>query len=277
LSFLFPAVLLALAPAAHAGTCPEPVALAQLTDTLDRAEAAWSGADEPAFLLRMEEAFLELNCVDAVVAPPLSARIHRDTGLWLYASGDKDGAGRAFASARRVESGHVLPPGFAPPTHPVRTLFDASSPDPATTAAPTPLAGTLLFDGTPGDRPSAGPAIAQLQAADGALDWTRYLRVDHDLPPYAAVVAASPPPDDPVAPPAPPPRERNPAGPAVRWGLVGGAGAFAVGSGVFALVARTTQDTMQTEPPATKAEIEALYDRNHRASTASAHACSANG
>lgn len=54
-----------------------------------------------------------------------------------------------------------------PAGHPARALFEAAS-STASTPAPAPAAGRLLFDGGTGERPTDSPTIAQLaKDADG--------------------------------------------------------------------------------------------------------------
>jgi len=84
------AAALLITPAARAGSCPTPATAAQVQRSLAQAETAWRAADEATFQLRMEEVLLQLPCLDAVVAPRLAARVHRGTGLWLFANGDAE-------------------------------------------------------------------------------------------------------------------------------------------------------------------------------------------
>lgn len=216
----------------------------------------------------MEEVFLQVPCLDAVVSPALSARLHRDAGLWLFATGDPQKAERAFASAKRAQPDAGLPADLLPDAHPARALFDAAEVDPATTAPPPPAQGALVFDGAPGDRPTGGPTVAQHDTG-GAPAFTRYLRADQPLPAYDAVVSGLTPETGP-APVAQAPAPVDREGKALAWTLTAGAGALAVGSGVLALVARGHQQTFQDDPPAGRTDLQDLYDRNRRASAASA-------
>jgi hypothetical protein len=243
------AVALAL-PAAWGQDCAEASTTVQLAATLDAAEAAWIGADEARFLLTMEEAVLQLPCVTDPVEPSLAARYHRDLGLWLFASQQPELAQAAFAAARRVSPDQGLPLDMAPEGHPVRTIFVASSPDTDLQPAPRPVGGQVLFDGSPGDRPTQVNAIFQLEV-DGSASLTQYLQPDSELPAYELWV---------------PPPKRRPKG----WHYAVGAGALAVASGSMLLGARSSQASFREDPPGTQEELDALYGRNRALSTGSA-------
>lgn len=247
---LFAAALALGLPAAHAQDCTEATTIGQLTKTLAAVEASWSAADEAGFLLRMEEAVLLLPCLDAPLEPAVAARYHQDLGLWLFASQEQELAKAAFAAARRVAPDQDLPAELAPEGHPVRKLFDASTPGDEAQAAPQPATGQALFDGSPGERPTQDNTILQLEA-DGVASMTRYLRPDTALPEYEIFVA---------------PQERGPKG----WHFAVGAGALAAASGGLALAAKSTHDEFTTDPPATKDKLDALYSRNRGLSTGSA-------
>jgi hypothetical protein len=248
--FLFAAAMALALPAAQAQDCAEATTSAQLDDTLNAAEAAWTKADEAGFLLRMEEAVLLLPCVAEPLEPSMAARYHRDLGLWLFASQQPDMAQAAFAAARRVEPEASLPAELAPEGHPVRKLFDASTPGDASQDAPRPATGQVLFDGSTGDRPVLESTIFQLEA-DGAASLTRYLRPDAALPEYPIWVA---------------PPETGPQG----WHFAVGAGVLAAASGGMMLAAKNTHDTFIDDPPANKDDLDALYSRNRGLSTGSA-------
>ena len=266
------ALLAASSAPARAEECANPSTPKGVAQTLALAEEAWRSADENGFLLRMEEAHLQVPCLSSPIPPALAARYHRDAGLWMFVSGQKQLTTQAFAAAKRVEGGHVLPPDMLPAGHPARALFEAAGAT-ASTPAPTPAAGRLLFDGGVGDRPTDSPTIAQLARDAGGLAWSAYLRPDQALPEYA--IAAGGADATPVA--AAPggageptrARDRGASG-ALRWTLVGTAGALAVGGGAMGMVARSTQKTFLDAPPADGGELTDLYDRIRTASTTSA-------
>jgi len=252
---LLTALLLVLgAGTAHADDCVQMVPLATLTGSLDAADAAWRAADESTFLLKMEEAHLQLPCLNEPVTPTLAARYHRNAGLWLYVSGDKEATARAFSSAKRVEADHALPADMLPAKHPIRALFDDAPPSTAAAPVDRPATGQLTFDGTPGDRPTDAPTVAQLDNPEGGMVFSTYLQPGDTLPAYPVWV--------------------KPKGPLAQhklgFGLAAGSGALLVGGGVFALVARSTQKEFTSAPPQSSSELDAMYNRNRTASTTSA-------
>jgi hypothetical protein len=240
---------LALSPAA-AQDCAEATSPAQLEATLQAAEQAWTSADEDAFLLRMEEAVLQLPCVDAILDPQQAFRYHRDLGLLLFASQEAELAMLAFGAARRIAPESALPEELASAGHPAQKLYESAAPDATTEAVPAPDQARALFDGSPGPRPTAVNTIFQLEA-DGGATLTRYLRPDTGLPDYDIYV---------------PPKDTGPKG----WHFAAGAGALAAASGSLLMVARNTQASFLDSPPANQDDLDALYKRNRACSTSSA-------
>ena len=243
-------LLLSLSSPVQAQDCAAASSPAQLAGTLEAAEAAWRGAEEKTFQMKMEEALIQLPCVDGVIEPAVAARYHRDLGLWRFMSQEPERAQEAFAAARRVEPDAALPKDMAPAGHPVRKLFDASEPGDDAVAAPVPVEGRVLFDGSEGERPTAVNTVFQLEAG-GQATLTSYLRPDSDLPGYEVYVA---------------PPETGPRG----WHFAVGAGALAAASGGLLLGARSTHTTFTDTPPDTKTDLDALYKKNRALSTSSA-------
>lgn len=271
-------LLLLLLPslAAAAGAdCPARAGTAELADTLDQAEAAWRSADEAGFFERMEELQLLLPCLDEPLDAPLAARAHRNTGLWLYATGHPARAEAAFASARRSSPGEALPAELVPAAHPARALFEAARPGGEAKAVPAPANGQLLFDGQLRDRPAGGPTYAQLQITGGGIAWTTRLATGEPLPPYEL---APPEPEPPLAVAEAGvslPTEPVTTAASSRRGRLGlplalGAGALGLGGGALGLVARSSQARFLDDPPTDRDGLDALYSRNRAASTASA-------
>ncbi len=242
--------LAALTPDALAGDCVEPSSPAQLGDTLNAVETAWTSADESGFMLEMEKAVLQLPCVASALEPALAARYHRDLGLWLFASQQPELAQQAFAAARRVGPEVGLPADLAPEGHPVRKLFDASESSSDAEPVPQPADGRVLFDGAEGPRPTQLNTIFQLEASSGEA-LTRYLRPDAVLPTYEIWVT---------------PPETGPKG----WHFAAGAGVAAVASGSLYMVTRSTHDSFTSDPPGNQDDLDALYKRNRACSTSSA-------
>lgn len=216
-----------------------------------------AAADEGTFLLKMEEAHLQLPCIEVSLEPTLAARYHRDAGLWLYVAGDKAGTTQAFSSARRIEAGHQVPGDMLPSQHPIRALFDTAPASETTVAVPKPDAGDLLFDGSIGARPADSPTIAQLTDPAGGLVFTAYLRPADALPAF---------PSTPVKQKGGGLLADHPLGVA----LAAGSGLALVGSGVFMMRARTHliefEEGLYEDPD----ELGELYDINRRSSATSA-------
>ncbi len=242
------APLLLLSLSAQAQDCAVTSSAAQLAETLAAAETAWQGADEKTFLLKMEEALIELPCVNSPLEPSLAARYHRDLGLWLWVSKQPERAQEAFGAAKRVEPGVGLPKEMAPKGHPVRKMFEGSEASDATASIPRPAAGRVLFDGSEGQRPTQVNTVFQLEA-EGVAAITSYLRPDAELPAYEEYVA--------------PPVLKG-------WHFAAGAGAMLAASGTTLLMARSTHQEFTTDPPVDGIELDDLYNRNRALSTTSA-------
>jgi len=250
------ALALSIPGVASAEECAATVTPEQLAATLEAAESAWRSADDDGFLLKMEEAHLQLPCVDAAVSPDLAARYHRDAGLWLYVSGQRDRTAQAFSAARRIEPAHSIPASLLPPKHPIRGLFDSAPTAAATEPTPRAADGALTFDGSEGDRPSDSPTIAQLTRVDGTMSFTTYLRPGDALPMYAVVKA--------------PVKTGGLAEHRLGIALAVGSGALLAGGTTFALIARSTQQEFLESPPEGFTALDELYQRNRTASTTSA-------
>ena len=245
------AAVLALAiPAAGAQDCAEPASAEQLASTLDAAEAAWISADEAGFVLKVEEAILELPCVATPIDPALAIRYHQEIGLWLFLTQQHELAQDAFAAARRIDPDASLPAALAPAGHPALDLYASSAPEPSAVTFPAPVTGRVLFDGAPGERPTTVNTIFQIEV-EGTASLTRYLRPDSAVPSYEVYI---------------PPPETGPRG----WHFAVGAGALAAASGGLLLAARSTQASFQETPPDNLEDLDALYGRNRAFSTTSA-------
>lgn len=172
-----------------------PATSADLTSSLEAAEAAFGDMDTAGFLTATNRATAEANCLTESVPRSLIARLHRVEGLRAFVDKDADRAARAFASARAIEPAYTFPEALVPAEHPVRTQYTAV--DPAAggvTTAATPTSGYLTFDGRNTiSRPTERPSLAQLVADDGAVSQSRYLWPEDTLFTYpgSASVAAS--------------------------------------------------------------------------------------
>ncbi|MBX2800646.1 MAG: hypothetical protein KTR31_23400 [Myxococcales bacterium] len=229
--------------AAHAADCEESTAPAQLQAHADRAHTAFGALDIDQFLEASDTLRAELPCLDSLVPPQLAAAIHRVEGLRAFGERSVDTV-RAFAAARTADPLFAFDASVVPPGSPVLEDYLAMDLDAADLEEqPPPAEAALFVDGraTP-LRPTAWPAIVQLQSSDGTLLWTTYARHTDTLPTYEVVppppppaevaLAAGPLRDGPPSPPPPPRRRPVP--------LLVGAGATALaGIAMYGAAART--------------------------------------
>ncbi len=187
-------VLFLLAPVAlSADSCPSPVALDDLAERIDRAEAAYGSLDVDGFIQATDTVGLMVPCLSAPLTPQLAGRAHRALALLHWAEERPDDARLALAAAQRLLPGDAaLPTDLVATGHPLQTVFVTATPG-ALVPTPEPAEGALMFDGVDSDRPADEPTIAQWVVAD-APRWTQLLAPDDPLPEYAtpAVVARVP-------------------------------------------------------------------------------------
>ncbi|MCO4744496.1 MAG: hypothetical protein KC912_06905 [Proteobacteria bacterium] len=198
------AVLALFAPAAAlADSCPTATTVAELDETLSGAEASYRSVDLDGFNLAVDSAVFLIPCLGERLTPTVAAHFHRMQGLSAVIRRKNDRAAQAFTSAKAADPSYAWPDELIPPGHIIRTTYDDADPEASKYATPAPpVAGALIFDGTPSDRhPTSRPTVFQLTDADGVVLKTFLVRAGADLPEYEAKVVpvAAPEPAEPVA------------------------------------------------------------------------------
>lgn len=228
-------MLLALWVAVAHGACPTPTNTADLVSALDDAKEAYGNLEVEAFRAAMGRVHERLPCLEEEVTRHLAAELHRFEGLLGFLDRDSDRSQRAFASARAIEPNYKFPASLVPEGNPALAAYTALAPDKGTVVrVADPLQGRLLFDGATGKmRPTTFPTVFQRMDAEGAVMETAYLWPGDALPPYPArsvpvdLVGGEPDPTKPV----PDLVGAVRAGP--NKGLLAGAGATALASGLL--------------------------------------------
>lgn len=213
--------------------CTVPVPATVLTADIDRAESSYAQLQGEGFVGMLEDAALDLQCLDVVVPPGLAGRFHRLLALRLYGEGRSSDARSAFVAARAASPGLDLPTSLVPAGHELHDLFDAAPVSSDASPIPAPLDGFVAVDGLPAStRPADAPAVVQVVDGAGRVLVTRYLLAEEPLPVYASA---------PPAPDEPPPALSPPRGPRIaKWPLLAGAIVSAAGGvTLYALAARS--------------------------------------
>lgn len=212
--------------------CAQPVSAGALSQQLDAAEAAWAELNPDGFRDALQQATLQLPCIDSTIDPSLAARWHRMVALEAYAAGDEDLTSRAFAASRAADPTYVLPEALVPGGHELRKLFESDL-GAGKAPVPAPATGEVRVDGrvTATYAPKR-PALVQVIPAPGQIATTDYVMPGDVWPTYALVESAKPPvagiPKDPVG--TPPGTKKSHT--AVKVAFGGVAGLAAIGAGI---------------------------------------------
>ena len=245
----------ALASAGEPAACERPLSTTDLAAQLDRVEATFAAADEPAFHVAIAELERGLPCVDAALPTAVVARVHRAIGLGAFLGVKPERSTRAFAAARHLEPQFRFPEKVAPPGGPLEKEYLAI--DPAgrqVEPLALPSGHRLLVDGqATGERARDWPALVQVLGEGDATVLTGYLWPGEPLPLLATTDPASTPTALPTAPPAQGSGSRRPARVAL-WSVAGAAAAGAVAS--WAIAGAAASD--YRENPHTLDELETL-------------------
>lgn len=174
---------------------------ADLTLTLEDAEAAFGRLDIVAFRAATDRANTDVKCLREVAPRPLAARLHRLEGLRWWADGDQARARASFASAHTIEPAYTFPEALVPPGHPVLAEYAASAELPGSTApVPPPSGAALWFDGrAQAARPDAHATLAQLVADQGEVRASALLWPGEPLFPYEVAAPVKKGPNLPLA------------------------------------------------------------------------------
>ncbi len=180
-------VWMAWAATALAADCPSPVSEAELSTTLDRAEAAFADLDPAAFGAAMDDTSFQLPCIRQPATPGQAARLHRLTGLRWFIVGKEGEAFAAFRSAATLQPEYRFPETLVPPGHAAREVFERAWGNPGEVGyLPEPLEGSVLLDGTTAsERPLERPVWFQLVRDDAVID-SSYVLPSDAWPSYPA-------------------------------------------------------------------------------------------
>lgn len=257
-------IALALVGLALAGTsdkaCPAPVTAAELQQSLQEAETAYSRLDVEAFSDAMDQASFQVPCLAEAVDTGLVARVHRMEGLRQYVALSEERAVQAFAAARAADPTYVIPTWLVPDGHELRQLYGQMPlQNGEIEEVPAPLAGGLRFDGQAASaRPARWPTLVQVLDPDGRTVASAYLFPGDALPPYLAAPSAERP-------------ASSPGARAPRLVLLGSSVALAVGAGVtWGLAGAAERSFDDPHPEWGLAELEAQRAQTNTLATGSA-------
>jgi hypothetical protein len=188
LGSLLLAALTALSPTlAHAG-CLTTSRTSDLLDELAAAETAYADLDPAAFGRALDDATLLLPCLSDVPTPEVAARVHRLTGLRLYAAGENELALASMQAARILDPTYRFPDETLPADHALRVAYEAlPAEDGDAFRPPQPIDGSFMFDGIEQPRrPLDRSTLFQLVESGGTVETTRMLEPGEPLPEYRA-------------------------------------------------------------------------------------------
>ena len=175
---------------ASAQECPEDRVTAQIIESLEAAEAAFSELDVDGFKTATDQAAKDLPCVREVFPRILAARYHRFVGLRAFVDREQAKAVSAFAAARTIEPDYSFPESFIPSGNPVMNSYlalDVAVDEWVAFAAPTE--GSIQLDGRLADQRSTRfPHLFQYLDKDGAVASTVYVFPEERLPHYPGAV-----------------------------------------------------------------------------------------
>ncbi len=240
--------LAAVSPSlAHAG-CLTTSRTGELTERLSAAEAAYADLDPERFGRALDDATLLLPCLTDVPSPELAARVHRLTGLRLYAAGENELALASMQAARVLDPAYRFPDETLPADHALRVAYEAlPTVDGDDFRPPQPIDGAFVFDGVEQPRrPLDRSTLFQLVEEQGSVQTTRMLEPGEPLPAYRAK-----------------PRLRNRL-------LVGSAIFVGASAGLYALAWSTHQEFYDPEGDPTMSELESLQAQSRTYATLSA-------
>ena len=173
-------VSLLLATALHAA-CPVPVTSDALNAKMSEAENAYYSMQKPSFRQAREAAATSLTCLNEILKPDVVATYHRLMAFDAYLLKDHQEALQSLRAALALQPTFSLPDKVAPKGNKLHTLQEQAR---NTYGAgyeqiPVPVGKTLHIDGRRSNqRPVGRPSIFQLVGAEGAVEWSTYVRAD---------------------------------------------------------------------------------------------------
>jgi len=248
LGSLLLSALAAVSPSLAQAGCLTTSRTSELVDKLGAAEAAYADLDADQFGRALDDATLLLPCLSDVPSPQLAARVHRLTGLRLYAAGENELALASMQAARVLDPTYRFPDETLPADHALRVAYEALPTDDGDAfRPPQPIDGLFVFDGIEQPRrPLDRSTLFQLVEEGGSVETTRMLEPGEPLPAYRAK-----------------PRARNRL-------LVGSAAFLGASAGLFALGWSTHEAFYDLENGLTTAEAESLQAQSRTYTTLSA-------
>lgn len=221
-----------------------------LADALAEARARYAAVDEAGFRDAMARSEAALACMREPVRRPNVAEWHRTTALLVAVDGGAGSRERVIAGLRaglEIDPTLSIFPGALPENYWVARYDEARA---LTLGAAVPLTGPVVVDGVSGGSRRAGlPALVQCLDDGGGVQWTRVIGADEPAPACVPAPAPAPAETSPVALNAQlsdPCEGRLSRG--ATWGLVGAAGAFALGSAGLYLWNDALYDTYTSWP-----------------------------
>ena len=168
-----------------ASPCTDPISTEVFEERLVAAEAAFHGLDAQGFHRQVDEAALELPCIDGRISPSLAARYHAVIGVRQLISREREPASLSLAASRSADPEFSFGEAFLPDGHIAFTLYEEAPAPSDGIGVPEPAVGGLLFDGSARlERPVSFPSILQITDLDGIVVHTGYLRSTDPMPAY---------------------------------------------------------------------------------------------
>lgn len=188
LGSLLLSALAAVSPSVADAACLTTSRTDELVERLTVAEAAYADLDPERFGRALDDATLQLPCLTDVPSPALAARVHRLTGLRLYAAGENELSLSSMQAARVLDPSYRFPDETLPADHALRVAYEAlPTADGDAVRPPQPTDGTFVFDGVEQPwRPVERSTLFQLVEESGSVETTRMLEPGEPLPAYRA-------------------------------------------------------------------------------------------
>lgn len=242
--------------------CDEPSTNDELVRSMDRVTRAFASLDTNAFRAGMNDLDTLLLCLGEVPQPGVVARMHRLQGINLYIASDNEGASRAFAASRALDSSARLDAGLFPEGHEIWSLFDTV--DLGTVdqvQVPQPVTGFVLLDGKPATQQYFGlPALfAWAESPRGPVWLSEYLKDGEALPDYPLAVT----PESQSTSSRPPRAQRDKKGVDAKVFALASVGAFAVAGGLYGLASMSRSELQSPPTSWTNDDLTAAQTRTN--------------
>ncbi len=168
--------------------CEERVAAATFEQAAEEALDAFANGDGPVFDDAVDGLHGGLRCAATPFTPSQAAALHVAFALEAFGEGDDGVPVLHLQSALQAEPHLSLPPGVAPPGHPLRLSLEVAR---ALGSGPTrelvlSTPGTARVDGLPASEvPFGRPVLVQRLDSEGRVEDTVLVGVDAPLPSWA--------------------------------------------------------------------------------------------